>query len=135
VPAKDIYHDKVVNALRKDGWTILTEQYTITVDEKRIWIDIRAAKEAMRRIILVEVKSFYNLQDSIEALANAVGKYSLYSAIIEMKDIQEDLFLAIPKVAYEGIFSTRVAQALLTRENVKFIVFDVEKEEILQWIE
>jgi hypothetical protein len=135
MPAKDIYHDAVVNALRKDGWTIVTEQYTLGVDEKRVWIDIRAARENLRRIILIEVKSFHNLQDSIEALANAIGKYALYSAIIEIKDIREDLFLAIPRLAYEGIFRTRIAQNLLKREKVKLIVFDVENEEILQWIE
>jgi hypothetical protein len=105
------------------------------VDEKRVWIDIQAAKESIRRIILIEVKSFHNLQNSIESLANTIGKYSLYSAIIELKEIREDLFLAIPRLAYEGIFRTRVAQKLLEREQVKLIVFDVENEEILQWIE
>jgi hypothetical protein len=58
VPAKDRYHDSVVRALQKDGWTILGEQVDVFVPLRRLWVDIRATKEAHTASILVEVKGF-----------------------------------------------------------------------------
>jgi hypothetical protein len=46
MPAKDKYHDNVVNALRKDGWRIIKEQVLITVGERHLWIDIKAEKDS-----------------------------------------------------------------------------------------
>jgi hypothetical protein len=38
MPAKDIYHDVVKNALIKDGWTILADSYTLEYeDDNLIW--------------------------------------------------------------------------------------------------
>jgi hypothetical protein len=135
MPAKDIYHDAVVRALRKEGWVILNEQYTLALDKRRLWIDIRAGNENIRRVILVEVKSFYQVASPVEAMASAIGKYLLYRAIMTIKGIQEELYLAIPKHAYDGIFSEKVGEALLNQVQVRLIVFDTAKEEISQWIE
>jgi hypothetical protein len=135
MPAKDIYHDAVVNALRKDGWTILDEQHALGLGGRIVWVDIRAAQESTNRIILVEVKSFYNILSPIEAIANAIGKYVLYRAILEAKGMQEDLFLAVPRSAYDGIFGEEVGEALIRQVKIKFLVFDAEKEQIAQWIE
>jgi hypothetical protein len=44
MPNKDHYHDTVIRALGKDGWTITAEQYFVAVGKRRIWIDIEAAK-------------------------------------------------------------------------------------------
>ena len=46
MPAKDRHHDAVVRALRKDGWPIIREQFELIVPSRRLWIDIRAAREA-----------------------------------------------------------------------------------------
>jgi hypothetical protein len=58
MPAKDRYHDTVVRALVKDGWSITGEQVELVADERRVWVDIEAAKEVEALIILVEVKGF-----------------------------------------------------------------------------
>jgi Holliday junction resolvase-like predicted endonuclease len=55
--AKDKYHDTVVHALQKDSWEILKEQYRFVLDNRRLWIDIRAANDESSRVIFVEVKS------------------------------------------------------------------------------
>ena len=36
MPAKDIYHDAVKNALIKDGWTILADPFLIPLNMKMI---------------------------------------------------------------------------------------------------
>lgn len=61
MPAKDIYHNAVRFALVKDGWEILTEDYTLEYGGDRLYVDIAAEKsiatEKQGRKIIVEVKS------------------------------------------------------------------------------
>jgi hypothetical protein len=73
--AKDYYHDTVVRALIKDGWTIRKEQFFVNFPGRRLWIDIQAVKEVDNRNILVEVKGFENNPSPIEYLASVIGKY------------------------------------------------------------
>ena len=56
MPAKDRYHDNVVHALVKDGWTVTDEQVLFIVDKRYIWTDIQAQKA--NQTIYVEVKGF-----------------------------------------------------------------------------
>ena len=56
MPAKDGYHDVVVNALKKDGWTVYTKQLYLTIEDRAVWIDIEAEKSD--QMIVVEVKDF-----------------------------------------------------------------------------
>ena len=53
MPAKDRYHDVVVRALAKAGWTILEEQVALSMPTRRVWIDIRASKGTDNVSILV----------------------------------------------------------------------------------
>lgn len=134
MPKKDIYHDAVVYALRKDDW-ITREQITFTIGIRRVWVDIQATQSQSQRIILVEVKSFYNLQSQIEYFAHVVGKYLLYRAIIDEEGLNYPLYLAAPKEAYEGFLSEQVAQLMIKQHAIKLLIFDIEAESIVQWIE
>ena len=135
MPAKDNYHDSVVHALIKDGWTITNEQFPVRIAERRLWIDIRAIKNNGDSIILVEVKSFNPGQSMVEALANALGQYMLY--IAALKYLQDDtaiLVLAIPAVAYDGIFSEAIGETVQSTFDLKLVVYDPDTEEIVKWI-
>jgi hypothetical protein len=77
LPAKDRYHDIVKRALLKDGWIIEDEQFTLTVEQRNLWVDIQASKGEPRFVILVEVKELADVDSAIEALANALGKFEL----------------------------------------------------------
>ncbi|MDF5725025.1 MAG: element excision factor XisH family protein, partial [Rhizonema sp. PD37] len=44
MPAKDIYHNVVRFALVKDGWNILTENYTLEYGGDHLYVDIAAEK-------------------------------------------------------------------------------------------
>ena len=44
MPAKDIYHETVKNALIKEGWTITHEQYKLVIGEKRLYPDLTAIR-------------------------------------------------------------------------------------------
>lgn len=62
MPAKDLYHDCVKNALVKDGWTITEDPYRVRIEERDAYIDLAAerpfAAERGQERIAVEVKSF-----------------------------------------------------------------------------
>ena len=42
--AKDIYHDAFVRALQKDGWTIMHDPLTISVEGTNLLIDVGAER-------------------------------------------------------------------------------------------
>ncbi|HVA90383.1 MAG TPA: element excision factor XisH family protein [Chloroflexota bacterium] len=74
MPAKDRHHDGVVRALRKAGWTILAEQVALSMPMRRVWIDIRASKDADNLAILIEVKGFERLASPVAYLAETSGR-------------------------------------------------------------
>src|SRR5436189_3600582 len=99
MPAKDRYHDKVVQALINNGWAIIKEQVAFRVGIRRLWIDVEAVRTDTSPI-LVEVKMFERPSD-VNALASAVGQYLLYRAALRyLGIIDKILFMAVPDVAY-----------------------------------
>jgi hypothetical protein len=62
MPAPDIFHDQVKNALVKDGWTITDDPLTIQWGRKKLYVDLGAerllAAAKSGRKIAVEIKSF-----------------------------------------------------------------------------
>ena len=44
MPAKDIYHTTVCDALVKDGWTITHDPYTMTFGQKDVFVDLGAER-------------------------------------------------------------------------------------------
>jgi len=135
VPAKDRYQDTVIRALQKAGWPLITEQIAIIVEDRRLWIDIRARKEAEDLAILIEVKGFEGMPSPIEYLANATGKYAMYRAALDYLQIEMPLYMAVPEAAYRGILSEEIGKQTLKHNNVRLLVFDPEREEIVKWID
>jgi hypothetical protein len=62
MPARDVYHDAVKNALVKDGWTITADPYFIKYEDAELYADLAAEKplaaERHEQKIVVEIKSF-----------------------------------------------------------------------------
>lgn len=135
MPVKDRYHDTVARALTKDGWTVTGEQVRLRTPERRLWVDIRAVKAGESVSILVEVKGFENAPSQVEYLAGAVGKYVLYASILVDLKSDERLYLAVPELAYNGILSEKIGQSVIKRAEIRLIIFDPEREEIVQWID
>lgn len=44
MPAKDIYHNAVKNALLKDSWTITADPYFIKYEDAELYADLAAEK-------------------------------------------------------------------------------------------
>ena len=80
MPAKDIYHDNVCNALIKDGWTITDDPLVLSIGTRSVYIDLGAEKliaaERDNQKIAVEIKSFLS-SSPIRDLENAWGQFFL----------------------------------------------------------
>ena len=133
MPAKDAYHDVVVNALKKDGWTSIQEQLPISIATRTIWVDIKAEKPSSSEIIVVEIKGFENLSSPVSYLGNVVGQYVVYRAVLEHKQIKYPLYLAVPHIAYSNFLREEIAQVIINRLDIKLLVFDTSLEEIVLW--
>ena len=138
MPAKDIYHNAVRFALIKDGWEILTEDYTLEYGGDRLYVDIAAEKsiaaEKQGRKILVEVKSFLG-RSFVNDLEQAVGQYIVYRDILVEKELNFQLYLAITKGTYQNYFQRKLTQMIINRNQVNLLVIDSESEVIEQWID
>jgi hypothetical protein len=133
MPAKDRHHDAVVRALQKDGWTIIREQVELIVPPRRLWIDIRASKEAHHIVILVEVKGFDVLASPVAYLSDAVGQCIVYKGALAYLGLTDMLYLAVPSTALRGILGEEIGRRAVQQAQVGIIAFDPGREEIIEW--
>lgn len=137
MPAKDIYHDCVKNALIKDGWKITHDPLSLKIGKKDIFIDLAAEKllaaEKQGKKIAVEIKSFIGISE-VEDLKNALGQYILYEKILLRLESKRILYLAITDIVFIKIFREEIGKMLLDDNTLKLIVFDSEQEVITKWI-
>lgn len=137
MPAKDVYHDIVKQALIKDGWLILKENYELTYQGDSLYPDFAAEKSiaATRgtKKILVEVKSFLG-RSFIADLQATLGQYIMYQEVVKVQRLDFRLYLAIPTDLYHNNFQTPLAQLMIQSTHVNLLVFEPSQEVIQQWI-
>lgn len=138
MPAKDIFHKTVKNALIKDGWVILRENFRIEVDDESLamFIDLAAEEligaEKNGRTIAVEVKSFQG-ESKLYQFHAALGQFlNLRSAI---RDLWPDwiVYLAVEQDIDSNFFSFRFIQNRIEEHDIKLIIFDADNQEIVSW--
>ncbi len=138
MPAKDIYHDAVKNALIKDGWTIIADPYTIKYKDAEIFADLAAEKliaaAQNRKKIIVEVKSFLS-PSLMQDFQVALGQYTLYRNFINLTEPEYEIYLAIKDSIYENFFKRASIQEIIQLNQLLLIVVEMEQEEILEWID
>jgi hypothetical protein len=137
MPAKDLIHDAVKNALIKDGWAITADPYELAYQEVSLAVDLAAEKmfEAVRdnEKILVEVKSFVG-HSFARDFQMALGQYEMYLGVLEATHVPDTLYLAVSDVVYRRFFRQNVYQMLVERFQIHLLVVDIEKEEVVSWI-
>jgi hypothetical protein len=136
--AKDIYHEAVKNALIKDGWTITADPYKIKYKDAQLFADLAVEKpivaEQNGRKIVVEIKSFLS-PSPMRDFEVALGQYILYRNLINLTEPEYQIYLAIKDSIYENFFKRESIQDITKITQLLLIVVDMEKEEILQWID
>jgi hypothetical protein len=136
MPAKNIYHNAVKNALVKDGWTITHDPLRLTWGGKDMYVDLGAerllAAEKAGRQIAVEIKSFVG-DSEMDDLEKAIGQYVLYRAVLAEREPHRVLYLAIPMDVLD-LFEQPLGKLLLKNGLAQVIGFDPQSEAIVQWI-
>ncbi len=134
--AKDMFHDAVKRALQKEGWLITHDPYPIKIGTIRLFIDLGAerviAAEQGDAKIAVEIKSFRG-DSPVSAFHEAVGQYDNYVLALEDEDPDRVVFLAVPEQAWFSFFQEPFVQKVLTRKNIKLLVYEANSEHIVLW--
>jgi hypothetical protein len=139
MPARDRYHEAVKNALVQEGWTITHDPYRLTIGRRRGYIDLGAempiAAEKEGRRIAVEVKSFLG-ESELDDLEDALGQYGVYRVVLEKRDPERVLYLALPDTMRDLLLGEADFRDILRAFGARLIFFDPEHEERgLTWIE
>ncbi|MEH2303621.1 MAG: XisH family protein [Nostoc sp.] len=136
--AKDVFHEVVKKALQKDGWQITHDPLSISVGGVNLSIDLAAEKlivaEREGEKIAVEVKSFLEKSSAISEFHTALGQFINYRGALRRRQPERVLYLAIPLTTYKTFFQLDFPQAMIEENQVKMIIYDVEKEVIFKWI-
>lgn len=136
MPAKDIYHDAVKNALIKDGWTITADPFPIKYEEVKLLADLAGEKtiSAIRQgeLIVIEIKSFLG-RSTMREFETALGQYLIYQTFLDIANPNYKIYLAISKNIYEKFFKQLAIQLIIQKYQVSLLVVDINKEEIIQW--
>lgn len=137
MPAKDLFHYTVKNALSRDGWKITHDPFILTFGKRDLYVDFGAEQpigaEKDGRKIAVEVKSFQGKSD-MNDFKNAIGTYNVYQSILQRTEPDRVLYLAIENNVYDGIFTEDFGRVVLDDFNVHMVIFDETEEVILKWL-
>jgi len=135
--AKDKFHAVVRIALEKEQWKITNDPLRLEVGGTKFEIDLGAeqllAAQRGDEKIAVEIKMF--LSDSpLTDYHAALGQFLNYRLALEISDPTRILYLAVPIGVYETFFKREFAQISIERYQMKQIIYDPDKEVIVQWI-
>lgn len=136
--AKDVFHQQVKNALIKDGWIITDDPLTLRISEAiKVQIDLAAenaiAAERNTEKIAVEIKSFIAGSD-INEFHTALGQYLNYVQALEEHEPDRIVYLAVPEETYKDFFQLAFVQRTIKKYQIKLIVYEPVREEIILWI-
>jgi hypothetical protein len=136
--AKDATHSIVKHALEKDGWTITHDPYYLKVGGVEFYIDLGAetiiAAQRKNSYIAVEIKSFLG-SSSVSEFHTALGQFINYRFALEEKDPERVLYLAVPSNIYREFFTLKFIEKVIQQSAVKLIIYQEQKEIIVQWID
>jgi hypothetical protein len=138
MPARDLYHNNVRNALLKEEWIITHDPLILKLGKKDLYVDLGAmqllAAEKAECKIAVEIKSFTGRSD-VDDLEKALGQYVLYQDILTELEPERTLYLAIPDSVFDDLFEEPIGKLLLKNRRLKLITFEPKQEVIRQWIQ
>ncbi|MBD1931971.1 MULTISPECIES: XisH family protein [Cyanophyceae] len=136
MPAKDRFHDAVKQALLKEQWMITADPLTIKIEGVRFEIDLAAEKvlaaEKAGQKIAVEVKSFLS-NSALTDFHVALGQFLNYRLALQMSEPDRMLYLAVPFDTFDSFFQERFVQEAVRLYQLKLIVYDPQKEVVIEW--
>ncbi|NEO30399.1 MAG: fatty-acid oxidation protein subunit alpha [Symploca sp. SIO3C6] len=136
--ARDVFHNAVKAALRKDGWTITNDPLYLRLGDDQLRIDLAAerliAAERGHQKIAVEVKSFL-APSAVAEFHTALGQFLNYRAVLQVQQPERKLYLAVTADIYQSFFRRDLPQLSIQTYQLKLISFEPVTEVIVQWID
>ena len=137
MPRLDEYHERVKAALIKDGWTITNDPFTIDFEDATLFADLAAertiAAQKENEKIAIEIKMFGS-NSAYDDLEKAFGQYQVYRSFLRKLEPSRTIFLAVSDEKYDKIFMRASVKFLVEDLQIKLLIFNPEKEEIVKWI-
>jgi hypothetical protein len=138
MPARNIHHAAVIQALLADGWTITHDPLLLRHGDRRLFIDLGAERatigaERGSERIAVEISSF--VADSpVRDLQEAVGQYVVYRALLSRAEPDRSLFLGVSAQVYDSVLSEPLGQLVAAEVRLRVLVFDPHQQKVVRWI-
>ena len=137
MPAQDLYHDVVRDALRKDGWRITHTALQLKARAESsagdLWEGPWLMADKDERKVAVAVTSLVgrsNLTDIIQTWR----QLALSRPRLHAMDSDRVVYLAIRQATYSACFGGTEGNHLLEKEHMQLMVFDPRAEVIVQWV-
>ena len=135
--AKDIFHDAVKNGLQKEGWIVTDDPLSLKFGDTRVYIDLGAerilAAQKGEEKIAVEIKTFIGVSVVFDFHV-AIGQFINYQVALENKEPSRLLYLAIPQEIHNTFFQSLLAKTVIAKYQIRLIIYDPEKEVIIEWL-
>ncbi len=64
----------------------------------------------------------------------AIGQFVNYQVVLENKEPDRTLYLAVPKEIHNTFFQSLLAQSVIKKYQINLIVYDPESEVITEWL-
>lgn len=135
---RDDLHLPLRHALEQDGWIVTDDPLVLILEKTILKADLGAEKvftaEKAGRKIAVEIKDF-DSSSVISELEKTMGQLQLYQWALEEQEPERKLFLAVSQAIYLKHFQKPIFQMAVRRNKINLLVFDLDRETVLQWIE
>ncbi|MEG4940873.1 XisH family protein [Microcoleus sp. F4-D5] len=136
--ARDLFHDAVKKALQKEEWEITADPLIVKIQGVKFEIDLAAEKilaaEKLGQKIAVKIKSFLN-NSAITDFHLAFGQFLNYRLALQIKEPDRTLYLAVPFDTFKSFFQESFIQEAVNVYQIKLVVYDPQKEVIVEWKE
>jgi hypothetical protein len=136
--AKDIFHQSVCIALKKDGWKITHDPLYLKANDVEFYIDLGAerliAAEKAGQKIAIEIKSFLGASE-VNDFHIALGQVLNYRLALKQEEPDRIIYLAIAQDTYEDFFSRQFIQDAVAEYHIKLLIFAPVKQEVVLWKE
>jgi hypothetical protein len=137
MPTRDLYHDVVRDALRKDGWRITHTALQLKAQAESsagdLWEGPWLIADKDERKVAVAVRSFVgrsHLADIIQTWA----QLGLSRPRLHAMDSDRVVYLAVRQATYSACFAGTEGERVLAKEHMQLLVFDPRAEVIVQWV-
>jgi hypothetical protein len=138
--ARDLFHQVVRQILESDGWIVTHDPYYLEDEaDPKQEIDLGAEKDMVGaerdgRKIAVEVKSFLRVSFIYE-FYTALGQFISYRSGLEIQEPERTLYVAVEETIYRKHFHLKTVVRAVEQNDVKLLIFNATKKEIVIWKE